>query len=315
MKASEYREQFDAELQRSVGKRSTSKRSASKRAASGARQAESSDSLLADITNKRFGVKRRTDAIGQAAVRAVKRPRLMNALIEVLTDPSENVEVRLGALSAIEAASFKTVEFRPYGPAYHSALRAAATDPDETLRAQALDILALNKDSYAQQLLTDGLRDPRSALVRPVDAIRMLGYDVHAGVFPLLREIVETSRQAPVRRAALRLLAADSGSRALMRRIASDRNADKNSRSIAVLALQSLAPRDFARVSRSIVLDDDEDDEVRATVISAIAHGPTAPSRDVSRKVREIHTSSGGSRHLNRAARDFMSPATARTRP
>jgi hypothetical protein len=308
MKASEYRQQFDADLRRTVTKRAASTRRPAR--------VESVDDLVAELTNKRYGARRRTDAISRAAVRAVKRPRLMNALIQLLADPDENTDVRQAALSAIEAASFKTVEFRPYAPAYREALRTAATDQDPNLRAQALDILALNRDAYAQQLLADGLRNPREALVRPVDAIRMLGYDVHAGFFPLLRQVVETSKQPTVRRAALRLLAADSGSRALMRRIATDRNEDRNSRATAALALQSLAPRDFARVARTVVLDDDEDDGVRATVISAIAHGPTAPGRDVTRKVREIDAASGGSRQLNRAARGFTTArSTERTRP
>jgi hypothetical protein len=307
MKASEYRRQFDADLRRAATGRAASGRQAAR--------SESVEELLSEVAGKRYGVKRRTDAIARAQGRAVKRPRVMNALIELVADPQEKTEVRAAALSAIEAASFKTVEFRPYAPTFHEALRTAATDQDAGLRAQALDILALNRDAYSQQLLADGLRNPREALVRPVDAIRMLGYDVHAGSFPLLREIVATTRQANVRRAALRLLAADSASRGLMRRIATDRSSDKNSRSLAVLALQSLAPRDFTRVARAIVLDDEEDDDLRATVISAIAHGPTAPGRDVLRKVREIDASRDGSRQLSRAARRFMSPSTSRTRP
>jgi hypothetical protein len=240
----------------------------------------------------------------------------MSALIAILGDPDENVAVRRAALSAVEAASFKTVEFRRYAPEFRAALRAAATDADVDLRTSALDVLALNKDPYAQQLLVDGLREPRAALVKPVQAVRMLGYDVHAEHYPMLRDIVERSRQPALRHAALRLLAADSGSRALMRRIASDKSADKESRATAAVALQSLAPNDFARVARSVVLDDDEDDDMRATVISAITHGPTSPGRDVERKVRGIDAEPGGPRQLNRAAREFTTArSTRRTRP
>jgi hypothetical protein len=192
----------------------------------------------------------------------------------------------------------------------------AATDDDADLRAEALDVLALRRDSYAQQLLVDGLRDPGQALVPPLQAVRMLGYDLHAEHYPLLRDIVETSKQQPLRRAALRLLAADSGSRSLMRTIATDRGEDKQCRATAAVALQVLAPRDFDRVARTVVLDDDEDDDLRATVISAITHGPTRPGRDVERKVREIDAAPGGARQLNRAAREFTTArSTRRTRP
>ena len=308
MKASDYRRQFDAELQRSTTKSAAS--------AQRAQRDEPVDDLLAELTNRRYGAKRRIDAIVRAGARAVKRPRVMNTMILIVAEPTENVEVRRAALSVIEASSFKTVEFRRYASDYKAALRVAATDADADLRAEALDVLALGKDSYAQQLLVDGLRDPAEALVPPVQAVRMLGYDVHAEHYPLLREIVETSRQQPLRRAALRLLAADSGSRALMRSIASDKTEDKAARATAAVALQALAPRDFDRVARTVVLDDDDDDDVRATVISAITHGPTAPGRDVERKVRELDAAPGGTRQLNRAARAFTtSRTTRRTRP
>ncbi len=308
MKASDYRRQFDAELQRSATKKAAS--------AKGAERAEPVADLLAELTNRRFGSRRRIDAIVRAGATAVKRPRLMNALILVVADPEEDGDVRRAALSAIEASSFKTVEFRRYAPDYNAALRVAATGADADLRAESLDVLALHHDSYAQQLLVDGLRDPDQALVPPVQAVRMLGYDLHAEHYPLLRDIVETSKQQPLRRAALRLLAADSGSRSLMRTIATDRAEDKQCRATAAVALQVLAPRDFDRVARTVVLDDDEDDDLRATVISAITHGPTAPGRDVERKVRQIDAAPGGTRQLNRAAREFTtSRSTRRTRP
>ena len=308
MKASDYRRQFDADLGRADTARAV--------AAARADRRESVAALVAELTNRRYGAKRRTDAVVRAGVRAVKRPRLMTTLIGLLADPGENVEVRRAALSAVEAGSFKTVEFRRYAAEFREALRVAATDDDVELRTEALDVLALHKDSYAQQLLVDGLRSPRTALVAPVQAVRMLGYDVHAEHYPLLRDIVETAKQRPLRRAALRLLAADSGSRALMRTIATDKTEDKGARATAVVALQALAPRDFDRVARTVVLDDAEDDDLRATVISAITHGPTTPGRDVERKVRELDSAPGGSRQLNRAARAFMtSRTTRRTRP
>jgi hypothetical protein len=120
----------------------------------------------------------------------------------------------------------------------------------------------------------------------------------------VLRDIVENSKRPTLRRAALQLLAADGASAPLMRRIAADKTEDKAARSVAAIALQSLAPKEFAKVARAVVLDDDDNDDVRATVISAISQGGLA-GRDVTRKVREIDAGTGGSRQLNRAARQF----------
>ena len=302
MKASEYRRQVDAELEQSTHR------------AKDEEQDQSVEELVAELRNRRFGAKRRIGAVVRAGGRAVRRPQLMEALLQLVADPDEDAELRRAALSTVEAASFKTVEFRRYAPDYLAALRAVATDADPNLRSAALNVLALNKDSYAQQLLVDGLRNPREALVKPVQAVRMLGYDVHAEHYPLLRDIVETSKQPALRRAALRLLAADSGSRTLLRRVAEDRGEDKQARATAAVALQSLAPTEFDKLARTVVLDDDEDDDVRATVIAAITHGPTEAGRDVARKVHEIDAAPGGKAQLNRAARDFTA-STRRTRP
>jgi hypothetical protein len=135
--------------------------------------------------------------------------------------------------------------------------------------------------------------------------VRMLGYDLHAEHYPILRKIVQESKQPTVRREALRVLAADSGSVDLMRTIAGDHQEDKQARATATMALQSLAPEEFAKVARDVVLDDTAHHDLRASVISALARGTTPAGRDVVRKVREIDATPGGNRTLNRAAREF----------
>ena len=297
MKASEFRKQFDAELERSTTQR--------RQAGHLARDEATGDDVLAEMTNRRLGAKRRAAAVGQAAENATKRPQLMSTLIALIADTDEKVEVRRAALAAVQASTFKTLEFRQWTPDYHDALRVAATDDDRNLRVQALDILALNKDPYAQQLLLQGLQKPRESLVRPVEAVRMLGYDVHAEHYPALRQIVAESKQPALRREALRVLAADSSSVDLMRDIAGDRQEDRQARTTAAIALQSLAPKEFAKVARDVVLDDEDDNDLRASVITALARSPEQAGSDVVLKVREIDESPGGNRRLNRAARDF----------
>ena len=153
-----------------------------------------------------------------------------------------------------------------YAADFRDALRSAATDDDPELREQAMDILALNGDEYVQRLLVEGLQDDNVALVKPQRALQMIGYDVHAEHYGLLRDIVETSKQPTVRRTALRLLAADSDAKDLFARIAADKSEDSAARSTSAIALQSLAPDDFTTVARDVVLDDDDDDKVRRDV-------------------------------------------------
>lgn len=296
MKASDFRKQYSAEIDRASGPARASARSEA---------APTTDEVIAEITNRRLGAERRIAAIQQAAAGAVKRPTVMAALIKLIADSTDDRLVRQAALATVQALTFKAVDFRRYAPLYNAALRSAATTDDEALRLQALDILALNKDAYAQQLLLDGLQQPGKALVSPLQAIQMLGYDVHSEHFPVLRDIVETSKRPALRRAALQLLAADGTSASLMRRIAADKTEDKAARSVAAVALQSLAPKEFAEVARDVVLDDDDDDDVRASLISAISQTGDLAERDVIQKVRDIDAAPGGSRQLNRAARQF----------
>jgi hypothetical protein len=310
MKASEYRRRLENQLEAAAPERPSRQQ-----ADSAERREPTVDDILTELTNRRLGTKRRVAAVALAGPRAVKRARLMNALINVVADATENDEVRKAALAAVEAATFKTVEFRRYAARYTEALRVAATDDDPELRLQALDILALNRDAYAQQLLAAGLRDRREAVVSPLQAIRMLGYDLHAEHYPLLRELVDTTRNAPLRRAALGLLAADSASRPLMQRILTDKSEDRGARTTAAVALQSLAPKEFARAARRIVLDDDDATDVRAAVISAMSQSPAPPARDVVKKVREIDESPGGARQLNRAVQRFRAVQHRRSQP
>ena len=115
-------------------------------------------------------------------------------------------------------------------------------------------------------------RDPSLALVPAARALQLLGHDVHAEHYPLLRDLVETSPTKAVRRTALRLLAADSDAADLFARIAADRSEDPVARSTSAVALQSLAPERFDDVARDVVRDDGDDRRVRATFANAIAN-------------------------------------------
>jgi hypothetical protein len=174
-----------------------------------------------------------------------------------------------------------------------------------------MELLALNGDEYVQRLLVDGLRDPKVALVKPQRALLMIGYDIHAEHYGLLSGIEETTKQLTVRRAALRLLAADSDATELFARIAADKSEDPAARATSAIALQSLAPEDFTTVARDVVLDDDDDERVRATFINAMSHGSVRGSADVNDKLRAITESSASSKQLKRAARQYMQVAGA----
>jgi hypothetical protein len=299
MDADEYRKSYEAEERKA--KSATLRRSS--RATSTPMKTRD---LVAAIKDRATRPKDRIAAINTASVAAVKTASVMNLLIKILADPAEHNQVREAALAALQQSTFSAIEFRRYAADFRDALRSVATDDDADLREQAMELLALNGDQYVQRLLVEGLQNPKAALVKPQRALLMIGYDVHAEHYGLLRDIVETSKQPTVRRTALRLLAADSDAKELFARIAVDKSEDSAARSTSAIALQSLAPDTFTAVARNVVLDDDEDDKVRATFINAMAHGSVPGDADVDDKVRSIIESPVPSKELKGAARQYV---------
>jgi hypothetical protein len=298
----QYRQEYTAELSRGETGRQARK------AAPGAAPVRS---LVEEMTNKRFGRERRIRAIDQASAHALQRPTIMRTLIALVADPRENDQVRKSALAAVAENAFRTTAFRRWTASFHEALRAAATDENPGLRMRALDMLALDGDEYAQRLLLEGLRHPRRALVPPARAMQMLGYDMHAEYYPLLRQIADSKRPSAMRRSAIRLLAADSEAKPLFQRIVTDKNEQKGARASSAVALQALDPEAFSAVARDLLLDDDDDDEVRATVLTALTHGPGTADEAVHRKVEALERQPPRSRHLRSAAQQFRRQAGA----
>ncbi len=300
MDIDEYRKNYEAALSKTRAGRSRKAAGAAPSKSAGTRD------LTTIINDRSNDASTRVATIGRVSEGAVAKPSVMTLLLKVLDDPSEDDDVRKAALAAIQQNSFSATEFRRYVADFHQALRSAATDDDPELRERAMDILALGNDEYVQRLLVEGLQDPKTALVKPQRALQMIGYDVHAEHYGMLRDIVENSTKPNLRRTALRLLAADSDAKPLFARIAADKSEDSAARAASGIALQSLAPDDFASLARDVVLDDDDDDAVRATFINALAQGSAASDAELDDKVRAINDSPAPSKQLKGAARQFL---------
>jgi hypothetical protein len=229
---------------------------------------------VAAVADQGADAAERVAAVDTARLDAVGRPDVVDTLITVLGDRDDDPAVRRAALGALGELSFAVTAFAPHAAAYRESLRTAATADDPALREGALEVLALTHDEFAQELLVAGLRDPSAALVEPVVAIDLLGYDLHAGHYDLLRGIVTSSADPAVRSAAIRLLGGDSGSADLLHHVVLDRGEDVGVRTMAATALNALAPDDFAAIARDIALTADEDDELRATSLTALAVRP-----------------------------------------
>ncbi len=163
----------------------------------------------------------------------------LQAMLNVLRNKDEPVEVRLAALQSLQAASFSVVAFESCRGDYIATLRAVADDPDPELRQRVLGLLAREKDGFAQKKLLDGLKNPDKALVPPEKALQLLSYDVHADAYSAAREIVKKPPNDDARREALRLLAGDARAAPIFEKLLRDKKELREIRQISASALQA----------------------------------------------------------------------------
>lgn len=211
------------------------------------------------------------------------REESIDALLELLQDQTQPREVRLGALKTLLMLAFISPLFLSKRPDFLAALRSIVEDPDPAVRQAAIEVLAMEKDEYVQRRLIEGLEDPSRALVSPEKAIQSLGQDVHAELYPRLREIIQNPPSPAAREEAVRLLAGDPESRELLVNLMSDKAEDLHIRTLSAAALQSVDPVEFTQQAKQIVLDDAEDDDLRITGLTGLTHfeGPSwAPDSD-----------------------------------
>lgn len=250
----------------------------------------------------------RAEAIRTAPLDQENLADRVGELLATLLDRKEPVAVRLAALQALGAFDFLGPKFDPFRADYKEALRQLATDPRRSIRERALERLAVDKDPYAQDLLTRGLERPEEALVSEARAMQFLAYDDHAELAPLARKVYKRA-SGVAREEAVRVLATDPGSEKLLARIMKDKAEKSSIRRISAAGLQSLNPDAFERAARKIVADDDDYNEIRATSLAALAHGretrdkPADPKfaetvQEVAKKTRSTALRSSSKRYL-----------------
>jgi len=250
----------------------------------------------------------RANAIAAAPLEEEDLPGRVAELLATLRNRDEPLRVRMAALQALGALDFLGARFDPFRADYKQALRDVATDPESELREIALELLAMDKDPYAQELLATGLEQPKDALVPEAKAIQFLGYDDHGEYVPLVRQVYKRAKGV-AREEALRVLATDPQSEKLFARLLKDRSETKSVRRLSASGLQSLNPEAFEKAARKIVADDDEDNDIRAASLAALAHGREAHEKPADPKLVETVQKLGEttrSTALRSSARRFL---------
>jgi hypothetical protein len=192
------------------------------------------------------------------------------ALLDILANEAIAPPARLAAMRVLAGSRFRPHRFAPFNAEYVDLLRRLATHESSVLRTAALERLALTKDRVAQKLLREGLQKKRKPLVPTAKAIQLLAQDDHAGSRALFRDLAARST-GKAREEALRALSTDPKSAALLESVAADKSEKTQVRQIAAVGLKNASATRFARLARKLVLDESDDDDVRAVAVSAIA--------------------------------------------
>ncbi|HET9960044.1 MAG TPA: hypothetical protein VFQ61_36380 [Polyangiaceae bacterium] len=273
-----------------------------------ARGAVSSKAALSDAQDRRKSVRVRAAGLEKLAGAVCAEDKTFNAVLAILQDPDEPPELRSTALRTLQAASFSVVAFNPRRAEYLATLREMSSDAEPELRQSVLGILVRERDGYAQQLLLEGLQDPKAALVSPEKALQLLSYDVHTEAYPMARKIARKPPTPEAKREALRLLGADAGSVALFESVLRNKNEPAEFRRLSAAALQALKPAALQTHAREIVLDDDEDEEVKAASLTALSLFGAADEmgRDDELRAKTTDLKSSGSPELKRGAKAFL---------
>ena len=232
--------------------------------------------------------------------------------IATYRDASQPTESRLTALQNIQTALFSVSGFNRFRASFNDALRAVAADKDQELRTSALELLAMNKDDYVQQLLLKGIENPAEALVPLAKAIQLLAQDDHGIAIPIARKILSGDYDVSAKVEALRALATDPGSKDLVAGILSNRALPQQLRSVSAAVLRTVDPQRFEQLAQRLIVDPSEDDEVRTNALGALDHlqgFSTKLNSDFADKLSKLDLT-GKSDDLRAAATQFLQART-----
>ena len=198
--------------------------------------------LRSSVTNKKTAAKTRAEVLGRL-MRVEGADAVPETALERLADPQESPVVRLAALKLLQQQQFFSAVAAEWRPAFLEALRTAVNEPK--VRDAALEVLSAFKDRQTQELLLEGIRKPKQALV-PVDrALRLLSSDIHADVVEVARGLAtdqQSKKNKPAFLQALRILGADPASVGRLESVLANKAQSTDARRLAATALSHLSP-------------------------------------------------------------------------
>jgi hypothetical protein len=281
---------------------------ASKKAAKAAPR-RSTRAAMAVATNARKATAARVKALADAPKAIIESDENTQALLAVVRNTEEPVQVRLAAINAFATAAFAVATFEPYRNDYIATLQEVADDPNPEIRKTALGLLAGEKNKFAQKKLLEGLKNPAKALVPPEKALQLLSYDVHSEAYAVARDIASAPPNELAKQEALRLLAADPKSTKLFENLLRNKDEKREVRQVAASALNTLDPDKLEEHAKNILLDDSEYEDIQATSLTALRlfadQEEIAKDEALLKSVRRMSTTAKSSKY-KKSAKEFL---------
>jgi hypothetical protein len=212
---------------------------------------------------------RRTEVLTRLGGQVVRSPDGVDTLLAIAADRADDPAVRRAAVGWLGVAAFEVARFTPYRTAYVDVLRSLIDDPVAELRDAAVTALAAEHDEVVQQALTDGLEGTGPLPVERGRAIELLAEDDHLDTLPWLRELYGSEEEGD-RATAVRFMGVHRAAEDDVARILRDRTETTAVRQQGAAALRALAPERFDALAKEIVLDPDDDPDVRADCLQSL---------------------------------------------
>jgi tyrosinase len=237
------------------------------------------DKAISLLKNDDTGTGLRVLALSRLSLPVAADRDLLLYVLGLVADTEAAPDLRKAAFDALLKASFGSRIFMAIRPEILDKFRGLISDKVQELREEVIAYLARNKDEYVQRALLNGLKDPKTALVSEEKAVHYLGYDLHASIFPILRDVVRKSSNNESRAEAVYLLANDKESAGLLQDVFNNRKERFDIRKNSLLALNVLQPDLFTEIARRTAIDNSESEDIRTISINALAHAPDTDNK------------------------------------
>ncbi|WP_281631550.1 tyrosinase family protein [Flavobacterium luteolum] len=191
-------------------------------------------------------------------------------ILGLVANTKVHPDLRKQAFRTIQILAFSSPIFPLLKPEVIETFRGLIRDNNIEIRKLACGYLAKNKDEFIQRNLLNGIKNPAEAFLPEDLAVHLLGYDDHAAIYPELRKILEHSSNNDSRSEAAFLLAGDPLAQSLLLNVANNSKERFDVRKNSMLSLKEQNSNGFLKIAKDIILDNNENDQIRTLTIKTI---------------------------------------------